>query len=128
MSDAAASRRPHGQLESDVLAVLWATDAPLSPGEVNDALGGALARTTVTTILTRLYEKDLVRRERAGRGYVYAAAQDASGIVATRMHTELSKGADRDSVLRHFVSTLSPGDEALLRSLLADAGGAPERT
>ncbi|MEV6205638.1 BlaI/MecI/CopY family transcriptional regulator [Kitasatospora sp. NPDC051914] len=127
MTDAAATRRQHGQLETDVLEVLWAADGPLSPGQVNDALGGALARTTVTTILTRLHEKDLVHRERAGRGYVYAAAQDASGIVASRMHSELSKGEDRGSVLRHFVSTLSPGDEALLRHLLAGADGTAER-
>jgi predicted transcriptional regulator len=36
-----------------VLAALWAADAPLTAGEVVDALGGGLACNTVQTILTR---------------------------------------------------------------------------
>ena len=40
-------------LEAEVLAALWAADAPLTAGEVVDALGGGLAYNTVQTILTR---------------------------------------------------------------------------
>lgn len=35
-----------------------------------------LAYTTVMTILTRLWEKKMVRRRKQGRGYVYFAKQD----------------------------------------------------
>ena len=31
-------RRAFGELEGDVLAVLWSEDHPLTPGEIHDAL------------------------------------------------------------------------------------------
>ncbi|MEV5277096.1 BlaI/MecI/CopY family transcriptional regulator [Streptomyces sp. NPDC051994] len=116
-------RRPAGGLEAGVLAALWAADAPLTPGEVQSALGGSLARTTVTTILTRLYEKGAATRQRAGRGYAYTPTEDAPGLTARRMHTELAKEEDRSTVLARFVSQLSDADEQLLRALLEDSGG-----
>jgi predicted transcriptional regulator len=117
------ARRPAGELEAGVLAALWAAEAPLTPGEVQAALGGRLARTTVTTILTRLHDKGAVTRQRAGRGYAYTPTEDAPGLTARRMHTELAKEEDRSTVLARFVSQLSDEDEQLLRSLLEDSGG-----
>ena len=117
------ARRPAGGLEAGVLAALWAADAPLTPGEVQSALGDGLARTTVTTILTRLYEKGAATRQRAGRGYAYTPTEDAPGLTARRMHTELAKEEDRSTVLARFVSQLSDADEQLLRALLEDSGG-----
>ncbi|TSB24051.1 BlaI/MecI/CopY family transcriptional regulator [Streptomyces benahoarensis] len=127
MNGADKERRPAGELESGVLAVLWAMDGPLTPGQVQQALGGSLARTTVTTILTRLHDKGTVVRARSGRGYAYAPAQDAPGLTARRMHSELAKDEDHGAVLARFVSQLSDADERLLRSLLDDgpAGGGP---
>ena len=58
--DGRTDRRPAGELEASVLAALWAADAPLTPGAVQLELGGGLARTTVTTILTRLHAKGAV--------------------------------------------------------------------
>ncbi|MFE9797180.1 hypothetical protein ACFYRL_36335 [Streptomyces goshikiensis] len=59
MGDRNAERRPGGELKAGVLAALWAADSPLSPGQdqVQEMVGGSLARTTVTTILSRQYEK-----------------------------------------------------------------------
>ncbi|MET9361021.1 BlaI/MecI/CopY family transcriptional regulator [Streptomyces sp. NPDC006632] len=116
-------RRPAGELEAGVLAALWAAEAPLTPGEVQAQLGGGLARTTVTTILSRLHDKGAVTRRRAGRGYTYTPTEDAPGLTARRMHTELAKEEDRSTVLARFVSQLSDEDERLLRSLLEEAGG-----
>ena len=113
-----AERRPAGELESTVLAALWAADAPLTPGQVQGALGAPLARTTVTTILTRLYEKGTVTRTRSGRGFAYTPTEDAPGLTARRMHSELRKEEDRSTVLARFVSQLTDEDEQLLRELL----------
>jgi predicted transcriptional regulator len=113
-----ADRRPAGELEASVLAALWAADAPLTPGAVQLELGGGLARTTVTTILTRLHAKGAVTRARSGRGYAYAPVQDSPGLTARRMHAELDKDEDRGTVLARFVSDLSPEDEEVLRALL----------
>ncbi|UDM01178.1 BlaI/MecI/CopY family transcriptional regulator [Streptomyces longhuiensis] len=118
-------RRPAGELEASVLAALWAAETPLTPGEVQRALADDLARTTVTTILTRLHAKGTVTRDRAGRGYAYRPAQDSHGLTARRMHAELDKDEDRGTVLARFVSELSTEDEHMLRALLdggADSG------
>ncbi|MFG3281686.1 BlaI/MecI/CopY family transcriptional regulator [Streptomyces sp. NPDC048111] len=117
------ARRSAGELEAGVLAALWAAGAPLTAGEVQAELGGSLARTTVTTILTRLHDKGAVTRRRAGRGYAYTPTEDAPGLTARRMHTELAKEEDRSTVLARFVSQLSDEDEQLLRSLLEESGG-----
>ncbi|SFX57130.1 Predicted transcriptional regulator [Streptomyces atratus] len=115
---AASERRPAGELESTILAALWAAGTPLTPGQVQGAIGAELARTTVTTILSRLYEKGTVARTRAGRGFVYTPTEDAPGLTARRMHSELRKQEDRSTVLARFVSQLTDEDEQLLRELL----------
>ncbi|QHC25362.1 BlaI/MecI/CopY family transcriptional regulator [Streptomyces sp. GS7] len=114
-------RRPAGELEAGVLAALWAAEGPLSPAEVQSAVGGRLARTTVTTILTRLHDKGAVSRTRAGRGFAYSPIHDSAGLTARRMRSELDKQDDRGTALARFVSELTTEDEQLLRSLLDDA-------
>ncbi|MEV7444445.1 BlaI/MecI/CopY family transcriptional regulator [Streptomyces sp. NPDC091204] len=122
MGDAHAERRPAGELGASVLAALWAAGTPLTPGQVQKALGSSHARTTVTTILSRLYEKGVVTRTRSGRGFAYLPTEDASGLTARRMHAELARTEDRVTVLSRFVSQLSDEDEALLRALLEGDG------
>ncbi|MFF7588850.1 BlaI/MecI/CopY family transcriptional regulator [Kitasatospora purpeofusca] len=123
MVDESGERRPHGELVAEVLAVLWAAAGPLTPQEVNAAIDRDLARTTVSTILARLYEKGTVVRVRSGRGFAYAAADDAAGLAAGRMRRELEREPQRDVVLKRFVSSLSEDDEDVLRRLLLEAGG-----
>ncbi|MDX6364258.1 BlaI/MecI/CopY family transcriptional regulator [Streptomyces sp. NPDC058274] len=118
MTDAKDERRPAGELEATVMAALWSAGIPLTPGRVQLELGSGLARTTVTTILSRLHEKGVVGRERQGRGYAYFPIQDPQGLTALRMHTELDRDSDRETVLARFVAQLSPDDERLLRDLL----------
>lgn len=120
-------RRPPGELEAGVLAALWAAEGPLSPAEVQSALGGRLARTTVTTILARLHDKGAVSRSRAGRGFTYSPLQDSAGLTARRMRKELDKQPDRGAALARFVSQLPSEDEELLRNLLGGAGGGAPR-
>ncbi|MEV7681380.1 BlaI/MecI/CopY family transcriptional regulator [Streptomyces sp. NPDC088341] len=126
MGDESAERRPSGELEAGVLAALWAAGGPLTPGQVQGALEMSLARTTITTILSRLYEKGTVTRVREGRGYAYTPTEDAPGLTARRMHTELAKDEDRSAVLARFVSQLNDEDERLLRSLLDGGDIAPD--
>ncbi|MEU9156764.1 BlaI/MecI/CopY family transcriptional regulator [Streptomyces sp. NPDC048417] len=124
MADAKDERRPAGELEASVMAALWAAGAPRTPGQVQRSLGADLARTTVTTILTRLHDKGVVDRHRQGRGFAYFPVQDAQGLTAKRMHSELDRDSDRETVLARFVAQLSPDDERVLRGLL-DAGEQP---
>ena len=111
-------RREPGGLEAEVLAALWAADGPLTAGDVVDAVGGDLAYNTVLTILTRLYQKGAVRRERAGRAHAYTPMLDAAGLAARRMRATLDRGGDHAAILTRFVSTLSLDEERTLARLL----------
>nr|WP_307805052.1 BlaI/MecI/CopY family transcriptional regulator [Streptomyces sp. VRA16 Mangrove soil] len=117
---AAGRRRGPGELEGQVLAALWAAPGPVTAAWVRERIGGAVAHTTVLTILTRLQAKGAVTRERAGRSFVWTAAADAAGLAAHRMRRVLDAEQDRAAVLAGFVSGLSTQDEHLLRALLGD--------
>ncbi|MFF0009970.1 MULTISPECIES: BlaI/MecI/CopY family transcriptional regulator [unclassified Streptomyces] len=117
-------RRARGELESNVLAALWAVDEPLTARQVLERLPGDLAYTTVLTILSRLHDKGMLVRHPAGRGYAYAPVRDEASDTAVRMHSLLERGSDREAVLARFVSELSQEEEQLLHRLLGeqDAG------
>jgi predicted transcriptional regulator len=121
--NAGVSRRPAGALEAEVLALLQASDVPLSPGQVQQLLAGRqraeLAYSTVVTIVSRLHAKGLLARERAGRAFVYTAVDEAS-LAAGRMDRALDGGPSHDAVLARFASGLSSRDARLLRELLID--------
>ncbi|TXC97350.1 BlaI/MecI/CopY family transcriptional regulator [Streptomyces sp. ISID311] len=122
-SGADGRRRAPGELENGVLAVLWAADGPLTAAQVNERLPGDLAYTTVLTILSRLLEKGLVTRCKAGRGYTFAPARDEATHTAGQMRSLLEHGSDREAVLSRFVNELSADDERLLQRLLGEDQG-----
>nr|WP_189131082.1 BlaI/MecI/CopY family transcriptional regulator [Wenjunlia tyrosinilytica] len=114
-----SARRGPGELESEVLAALWATDRPLTPAEIQAELGGDLAYNTVHTILKRLYDKALVIRDAEGRKGAYRPAKNAAQLSAEAMHKALERGPDPIATLQQFVSGLGPDEEAALRAFLA---------
>ena len=115
------ARRAQGELESDVMATLWAANAPQTAEQVRSALPPGLAYTTVATILIRLAEKGLLAREAPGRTYLYSAiAADPAHVTALRMQQVLAADSEHSQVLRRFVATLSKRDEAALRSALGE--------
>ncbi|MEU1519259.1 BlaI/MecI/CopY family transcriptional regulator [Streptomyces sp. NPDC005811] len=114
-------RRPHGELVADVLAVLWQVGKPMTAQQVNAVLDKGLARTTMATILSRLYEKGTLRRIPVTRGFAYEPVEDAEGLAAGRMRRELESEPRRELVLKRFVSSLSASDEETLRRLLLEA-------
>jgi predicted transcriptional regulator len=111
-------RRAAGELEGDVLAVLWSAGTALTPGEVHEALGADLAYTTVATILNRLLDKGLVERTKAGRAHAYTAIAAEADVVSSGFRSVLTRSHDREALLQGFVESLSPDDEALVRGLL----------
>jgi predicted transcriptional regulator len=119
-------RRPAGALEAEVMAVLRAAGAPLSPGQVRERLAAReqreLSYSTVVTIVSRLHAKGLLARARAGRGFAYTPV-DAASLAAGQMSRALDAGADHQAVLSRFVSGLSGRDARLLRRLLAGDDG-----
>jgi predicted transcriptional regulator len=113
-------RRAPGTLESAIMGLLWSRAEPLTAGDVQSAIGGDLAYNTVQTILTRLLEKNLVQRRKAGRGHVYWPVEDSATAAATRMRAALSDRLDRHAVLQQFAASLDEDDAATLHRLLTD--------
>ena len=115
-------KRAQGALEATITKVLLDANGPLNAGEVRDLLADrqheTLAYSTVVTILTRLYEKNVLTRSRDGRAFRYAPVADEAGLAAHRLNALLNTAPDRDAVLTRFVGGLSPHDERLLRQLL----------
>ena len=113
-----SGRRGRGELESEVLAALWATEEPLTPAQVQQSLGSSLAYNTVQTILIRLLDKGLVVREPLGRAHCYRPTRGHAELAAEQMHVLLGRGPDHAAVLQRFLGTLGRSDEAVLRQLL----------
>ncbi|MBA2322903.1 MAG: BlaI/MecI/CopY family transcriptional regulator [Pseudonocardiales bacterium] len=112
-------QRRWGELESEVLASLWASDVPLTAAQVLDELGDPeLAYKTVLTVLTRLHDKGVLTREKLGRAHAYRPAGDGVAAAVDEFSAALRGGAERVAVLRRFLDTLDPADERSLRSLL----------
>ena len=101
-----------GELESQVLAVVWDAGGPVTPREVHSAMGTAreLAYTTVMTILVRLWQKGLLHREPAGRAFAYRPSVSREERAAARMSELLASSGDRSLALTHFLDSL-PADE-----------------
>lgn len=115
-------RRDKGQLEAEILAVFAHASTALTAGEVQRALAGEPAYTTVMTTLSRLHSKGALVRERRGRAFAYAPRDTpetvGDTVTARRMRRLLDSGEDRAGVLAHFVAELSPGDEQVLTEIL----------
>ncbi len=120
-----SDRRRPGELENEVLAVLWDVAAPMSPGAVQAELGSPLAYATVSTILHRLDSKGLVTRTTVGRTHHFAPTITRSSYVSDQVRRLLEHG-DRSAVLQGFLAGLSRDDELLLLALLGSSAGATE--
>jgi predicted transcriptional regulator len=77
-----------GPLEAEVMQVLWAAKGPLPVRAVLERLNRGrrppLAYTTVMTVMARLAEKEILHRNRLGRGYAYEAAVPDEAAIAVR--------------------------------------------
>jgi predicted transcriptional regulator len=105
-----------GPLEAEVMEVLWGARAPLTVREVLDLLNRRrrppLAYTTVMTVMARLAEKDILRRELDGRGYRYEPAVADAAAIAVR---EVMRDYGEEAVAQ-FVDE-ARADPKLLRRL-----------
>jgi predicted transcriptional regulator len=113
-----------GELEAAIMDRLWEWDRPALVREVVDVLrpDRPPAYTTVMTVMENLYRKGWLRRERDGRAWRYTPTSSRSGYTAGLMQEALDTNPDRRTALARFVQQLDPGDAALLRQALDDAG------
>jgi predicted transcriptional regulator len=77
-----------GPLEAEVMQAMWASGERMNVRAMLDLLNDGrrpqLAYTTVMTVMARLAEKEILRREMDGRGYLYEAAVPDAASIAVR--------------------------------------------
>lgn len=113
-----------GPLEHAVMQALWdvspaAVPAVLEVVNGQRPAGEELAYTTVMTVLSRLYDKGLVVRERRGRGYEYAPRFSEAGLVAHLSEREVQGLLERygEVALAQFAAAVDRADERLVARL-----------
>ena len=96
-------------LELEVMQAVWDLEPPADRADVAARVrGGALAETTLLTILKRLQDKGFLRTEKLGRRSVYIPLVD--------------RGDYRAVQSRRFVEQVCGGSIAACASALCDSG------
>jgi predicted transcriptional regulator len=121
---------PLHELESEVMEEVWRQARPTTVREVMDALNrrGTKERayTTIMTIMRRLDDKGLLRRERDQKTHIYSAAISRDDYLEARARAEVGAVVEEygDAALVHFARHLGQLDRKRreqLRRLARDA-------
>jgi predicted transcriptional regulator len=115
-----ASVREFGQLENAVMDVIWSQDRPLLVREVRERLHYArpVAYTTVMTVMTILYGKGVLRREKHGRAWRYWPLEQRAEHDARLMAEILAAGGDHQRTLTEFLSRVSAAELDTIRTVV----------
>jgi len=115
-------RRGMGQLEAEVMSILWDTDDWLTPREVLARLQSdpPVVYSTVMTILRRLWKKGIVDRRIVGKAFAYHPVKGEGEQTAERMAGILEAAEDPEAALTHFLAGLNARRRRQLRKLLDD--------
>jgi predicted transcriptional regulator len=107
------------------MAIIWRSQQPLSVRDVVGELKGQnLAYTTVMTVMSRLAEKDILRRRPVGKAYVYGAKLSEQAMLSRSARRTVRKLVNDfgEVALAHFVEELDrakPETISRLRKLRA---------
>jgi predicted transcriptional regulator len=114
-----------GSLEAAIMDVVWDREEAVTGRAVVDALNSyrsePLAYTTVMTVMGRLTEKEVLRRRKEGRVFLYeATASDAAGLAVKEV-----LGTYGDAAVAHFLDEARADPDVMerLRAILIDADG-----
>lgn len=116
----ATRTRDRGELEGEVLRLLWDSEEAMSAKSLQSLFTGHVpAYTTLMTALTRLERKGhVVRIGDSPRKIRFLAAQSAGDHAGTSMISALDHASDRREALLAFAGNLEDADLELLRSAL----------
>jgi predicted transcriptional regulator len=110
--------RVFGELEAEIMAAVWSLGEP-TVGDVCDRLGAEANYKTVMTVMNRLVQKGVLVRQRAGRAFVYTAAEGQDAFmerVSRRVFEGLLQDFGAVAVVQ-FMDAVDAVDPALLVSL-----------
>jgi predicted transcriptional regulator len=114
------TRRALGELELAVLRAAWRSPIGVTPSEAVAELQGSLAYNTALTVLTRLWQKNLLARKREGRAHRYTAVVVEADWIASKMRAALDAASDHNLAISRFVGSLTSDETEALRALLAE--------
>lgn len=115
-----------GELETQVMDIIWQAQEPFSVSDVVKVLSKkrTIAYTTVMTIMTRLTDKGLLKSNPSGKAYLYKPAYSKDTFL-TRVSRQIIKNlvsSFGDTAIAHFAEELEniPFDkkQKLLNALL----------
>ncbi len=113
--------RERGELEGEVMRILWEATEPLNVREIQAVFTGHVpAYTTLMTALDRLQKKgDVLRTGDSPRKIRFHAARSGEEHAGRSMMSALEIAGDRQAALLQFAGNLDPEDLALLRGAIA---------
>lgn len=119
--------RERGELEGQVMRLLWDHDGSLSARELQDRFSAPVpAYTTLMTALSRLEKKGrVVRSGDSPRKIRFAATRSDDEHASDSMLSALDRAGDREAALLSFAGNLAAEDIALLRGAFGHEDGAP---
>lgn len=113
-----------GQLEQQVMDLLWDHPEHLTANELRDLLittnpeAPEPAVTTVLTVLSRLAKKGFVHRDNKKRPHRFSAARTREEHTVELLNDVLGTVPDREAVLAQFVGGISREEAAAVRDAL----------
>ncbi|QTV80354.1 BlaI/MecI/CopY family transcriptional regulator [Microbacterium sp. NIBRBAC000506063] len=113
--------RERGELEGEVMRILWERDELLSARDVQALFSGHTpAYTTLMTALDRLEKKgQVVRSGESPRKVRFRAARSGDEHASREMASALDAAGDRQAALLRFAGNLAAEDLELLRQAIA---------
>lgn len=116
-----------GELENQVMEIVWQSSAPLSVAQVLKIINQErpIAYTTVQTIMARLAEKGILTRQLKNMSYLYKPAVSRENFIARSVHSIFAatvSSLGQEAVL-HFakeIQNLSPQKQKDLLKMLEE--------
>ncbi|WP_267471350.1 BlaI/MecI/CopY family transcriptional regulator [Actinomarinicola tropica] len=109
-----------GELEAEVMSILWDGDGWMTPRQVLERVGSEppVVYSTVMTILRRLWKKGIVDRRRSGRAFTYHPVRGRGEQTAERMTRLLEAADDPETALSHFLGGMDARRRRRVREIL----------
>ncbi len=105
-----------GPLEADIMQIVWKRQR-VSVQDVYEALceKRSIAYNTVMTVMTRLAQKGILKRQKEGRAFIYSSTTSKSEVAKSMLQYIIDKifGGSRAPVFSHLLEDKTLSDEEL---------------
>lgn len=116
-----------GELESEIMEIIWRQKGPVSVKDVIEILSKRrqIAYTTAMTIMVRLVNKSVLIRNLNGQSYLYKSKITKEQFTAKAAHSIFSAAVSTlgEEVLTHFIKEIRKINPKKRQQLLKILGG-----